>query len=156
MRVTKSLLVCVAALACGGCVFPCPSTTRIAPAIEGCIIDAHTRAPVPGALVEHRYDDQIGRRATTDDDGRFRIGPLDQFHWGYLVGIALNYPVPYWKVFPATPAETRLIVTHPDYQSHERALRFNAPAADPNQSSPPDPMDRPIPLTPRGECRSRS
>jgi hypothetical protein len=45
--------------------------------------------------VEIYYPDGGHRETLTDDAGRFRFGSKYRFHWGYLIGVALNYSLPY-------------------------------------------------------------
>lgn len=125
-------LLILSLLALNGCVVPWPSRTPIAPAVRGHVTDAHTGVAVVGAVVEHRFDDQIRRTSTTRDDGTFAVKGLSQQHWGYFFGVALNYPLPYWRVVPGQRVTTEVRVTHPDYMSHVTSLQFGRGGGEPD------------------------
>ena len=110
-----------------GCVVPAPSTSRVAPGIGGSVFDADSGRPVPGARIEHRFDKRIHAAATSGANGGFAVGELRQRHWGLLVGLALNHPLPYRKVPLGGPATTELSVTHRDYYPHRQQLAFGGP-----------------------------
>ena len=41
-----------------------------------------------------------------------------------MLGVALNYPLPYWKVMPGQPVQTDLHAAHPGYRPCHRRLEF--------------------------------
>lgn len=110
-----------------GCVVPAPSTSRVAPGIAGSVFDADSGRPVQGARIEHRFDRRMHATATSGAGGGFAVGELRQRHWGLLVGLALNHPLPYRKVPLGGPSTTELSVTHRDYHPHRQQLTFGGP-----------------------------
>ena len=42
-----------------------------------------------------------------------------------MFGIALNYPLPYWKVLPGTPVSTELSVLYPGYEPYRSQMEFS-------------------------------
>ena len=108
----------------GGCVIPFPSTTEIAPAIQGRVLESGSKRPVADALIEHLYDEQIRRQSKTDSDGKFTVKPLRQHHWGYLFLVALNHQLPHPKLFSGEPVTTTLRVISLGYRNFETQLNL--------------------------------
>ena len=94
VRVALLLLVPVLL---SGCVYPAFfSGATLAPALAGTVTD-EAGAPVAGASVERTIsgDRKIYPRETqTDSNGDFAFERLYVRHRYYVIGVALNYPVP--------------------------------------------------------------
>jgi hypothetical protein len=74
-----------------GCiVLPVPSSRVEGYGVASQVVDAQSGSPVVGAKVVDVADEH--RAVTTNADGRFRLEPHVQMHWGYLWG-AISYPI---------------------------------------------------------------
>jgi len=114
-------------LALTGCVIPIPSVSTIATGCDGTVVDARSADPVPNAVVKISHTRRVFsggvsppitqvKTVRTGNDGRFRLPPTRQYHWGYLFGVALNYPLPYPKRF-APDRLLKVEASHPDFQT---------------------------------------
>ncbi|MFM2167774.1 MAG: hypothetical protein RIS79_2145 [Verrucomicrobiota bacterium] len=110
-----------------GCVIPCPSVSTVATGCDGTVVDARSATPVPNAVVRISHTRRVFnegqpppvtqvKTVRTGNDGRFRLPPTRQYHWGYLFGVALNYRLPYPRRFtPDRPLKVE--ASHPDFQT---------------------------------------
>lgn len=125
MRLCPNVLF--AALSLTGCVIPVPSVSTIATRCEGRVVDARSAAPIPNAVVKIEHTRRVfleghpppvtqTRTVQTDPEGRFKLPPTRQYHWGYLFGVALNYPLPNPKRF-APDRPLKVEASHPDFQT---------------------------------------
>ena len=93
----KASLLLLVPLLLSGCVYPALFTGKtLAPALAGRVVDDRG-APVANASIERTIsgDSELySRTAQTDSQGEFEFEPLYVRHRYYVVGIALNYPVP--------------------------------------------------------------
>ena len=132
-------------LLCGGCVLPIPSRTTVRQGLSGRVVDSRTTKGIAGATVSsqfvthHRSGGSL--TATTDSSGRFRIPGDYQYHWGYLIGIALNYPLPYPRL-GALDLPASVVISHPDYRLFnysfpaglQRSLDYSTPHPEQNKT----------------------
>ena len=143
VNATTMTTLLTTALLCGGCVLPIPSRTTVRQGLSGRVVDSQTTKGVAGASVSSEFVSH-GRRAgsltaTTDSAGRFRVPGDYRYHWGYLIGVALNYPLPYpGPGSPTLPAS--VVISHPDYRLLEysfgtvskRDLDYSTPQSEQN------------------------
>ena len=145
------IVIVFCALVASGCVVPFPSWTEVAPALSGTVTDATSGQTLSSVTVTHKFDEEIHRKVYTNQNGRFTLGELQQFHWGYLFGVALNYPLPYWKVFPGMAVETDLYATCPGYRPYHRKMEFRQWTEQDGKPMPiPDLTQVEIQLVPKG------
>jgi len=109
------------------CVIPIPSVSTVTEGCEGRVVNAQSAAPVSNAVVKvfhtrrvfsDRHPLQLTQARTirTDASGRFKLAPTRQYHWGYLFGVALNYPLPYPKRLGGPDRPFKVEITHPGFQ----------------------------------------
>ena len=122
-------MLIVTALGCvfllPGCIVPLPHVKRTCGNVSGTVVDAETNAPMAGARVRIVYPDGGAREARTDGRGTFRFPPKHRFHWGVVIGIALNYSLPYdcgWHdfVYITVKADGYRPVVFPPSREHPR------------------------------------
>ena len=91
----SSLRVCCCFLltACAGCV---PHYDRYAPVIEGSVL--RNGQPVVGATVELAAGSAMTSVAKTDAAGRFKVGPLKEFHIGVIPFFDEAWPYTIYKL----------------------------------------------------------
>ncbi len=95
MRYILPAILGVLAAVTSGCVVPFPHVKQTCGPVDGKVVDSRTGRPVCGATVRIRYPDGDARETHTDDQGRFEFGRKYRLHWGVMIGIALNYSLPY-------------------------------------------------------------
>ncbi len=91
-----------------GCVVPLVHVKQTCGPVSGAVVDARTKTPLTGADIRIMYPDGGERKARTDSRGKFRFPAKHRCHWGYLIGIALNYSLPYdcgWFDFTSITVE---------------------------------------------------
>jgi hypothetical protein len=122
--------------------------------LSGRVVDARTIKGVSGANVSAQFVahgvSEGSLTATTDASGRFHIPGDYQYHWGYLIGIALNYPLPHPRLGgPSLPAS--VVISHPDYRLFEysfpvvaqRSLHYSTQQPEQNKTYRVTPKKRP-------------
>lgn len=125
MRLCPSVLF--AALSLTGCVIPFPSVSTIATGCDGRVVDARSAVPVPNAVVRIDHTTRVfpegypppvtqTKTVQADSEGRFKLPPTRQYHWGYLFGVALNYQLPYPKRFGGPDRPLKVEATHPGFR----------------------------------------
>jgi hypothetical protein len=139
-------------LLCSGCVLPIPSRTTVRQGLSGRVVDSRSIKPIAGASISVQYvthNCSAGTQtATTDSFGRFRIPGDHQYHWGYLIGIALNYPLPYPRRLGEPDLPASLTISHPRYQLLEYAFPA-IPRRNLNYSTPRTEQNKTYRLTPK-------
>jgi hypothetical protein len=122
----RILTIVATALSSAGCyVVPGYSVTELTPAIHGRVFDKVTQAPVPSAAVKLHFDGEVRQVAMTDEDGRFQIEPLRQWHWGTLHGpLRIPQGIPHGDV-RYRAGRARMTVEHPQYSLLARSFNFH-------------------------------
>lgn len=104
MHNRRVLALTLISVVCTGCIVPLPHIKKTCGPIQGTVVNEETKSPVQGAELNIYYPDGGHRRAFTDGAGEFRFSSKYRFHYAYVIGIALNYSLPYdlgWYGFTA-------------------------------------------------------
>ena len=110
-RFGASLLVVLVA-SVSGCVLPIPNRSIREFGVRGKVVDYVSESPIAGALVLDGLD--FSRRCTTDEEGVFYLPPVRQWHGGFLIGVALNYPI--WPCGGLPRPQRSVVVRAPAYE----------------------------------------
>lgn len=78
------------AMSAGCVVLPVPNCRLEGYGVASRVVDADTGRPISGARVADVRDER--RAVMTNEDGRFRLEPYVQWHFGYLWGVT-SYPI---------------------------------------------------------------
>ena len=109
MRSAITCLLLALPLLNGCIVLPIPYTMRGSGTFHGRVLQADTKSPVQGAVVE-----VLGYPKTatsTTSDGEFTVGPGRKFYWYTVIGFHQHIvPEPVWPTL-----STSIMVSHPAY-----------------------------------------
>lgn len=135
-----------------GCILPFPHVKQTCGEIQGHVVDAKTKLPIQQAKVSVCYPDGDDRSTSTDAGGNFHFGSKYRFHYAVVIGIALNYSVPYdmgWNDFSV------ITIDAPGYQSicfypRDGRLGYRSPHVKPLPLLDPYSVVDPLATTNRG------
>jgi len=91
------MLLCIVTLPVflNGCILPIPHFKKTSGPLCGYIVTHDPNVPVTNAHILVSYPDGGFRETTTNEQGYFSFPKKIRFHWGVMIGIALNYSLPY-------------------------------------------------------------
>ena len=115
-------LVLIASLMLAGCVVPFPSTTRVAPAVNGTVHNQRTGGPVAGAVIRSERA-RFSAQALSRADGSYAVQKIDQNHFLMFLPYPFPLPAPWTERGEGDSRPLRVTASAAGYQTQSVELQ---------------------------------